>query len=520
MRADGGLRIPGFVEPEVDLNCRHSTGEAATELKPHELRGQPLRRAMSTVTLAWFFGAIWLSATSGTPTTNYASALGASNFQFGVLAALPFVASFLAIPGTFLIEATGRRRLIFFISLFFQRLMWIPIALIPLWIYKTQGDSGKALAANAFLVLMFLMQCGHAFGGMGFIGWMSDLVPPGIRGAYFSRRRQWSLVSSIPAAWGAGWLLDHFALAGNAQVLLEWCSIVFLIAAFFGVLDIVIFLWVPDVATPPKKGDDLMRSWGEPLKNRNFLWFAGFAAAYVFAVAPMGQFTTLFILSQFATDGQATGSNQITQLMLIVAPAAAQLPFLGIWGKAADRMGKRPVLILSSLGLVPVAIVWCFVTPETIWLGYLVSAAGGILWAGVDIANFNIVLEFSGSAAKNGARGGTAYAGAHLVIVSIAGMLGGLAFGLLADWTKDVNWTLPAVGQFTFFHILFLVSAVLRLLAVVVFLPAMHEPEARPTVDALNYVTSNIYNNLLAAMMQPLRIVGIANDGNASGDER
>lgn len=291
------------------------------------------------------------------------------------------------------------------------------------------------------------------------------------------------------------------------------------LACFFGVLDIIIFLWVPDIGTPPKKGVDLVQSWTEPLRNRNFLWFAGFTAAYVFAVAPMGQFATLFILNQLGTDGKAAGSNQITQLMLIVAPAAAQLPFLGIWGKALDRMGKRPVLILAGLGLVPVAIGWCFVTREAIWLGYVVSALGGVLWAGVDIANFNIVLEFSGSAAKNGTRGGTAYAAANSVIVSIAGMLGGLTFGALADWMKDLNLSVPLVGQFTFFHVLFLASAVLRLLAVVVFLPSMHEPEARPAVEALRYMTSNIYNNLFAAMMQPLRLVGIAGDGDGETSE-
>ena len=334
---------------------------------------------MFLVTLAWFFGAFWMSATAGAAPTNYATALGASNFQFGVLAALPFVASFLTLPGTLLIEATGKRKVIFLICLLFQRLMWIPIALVPLWIYKTHGDAGRAWAANAFLGLIFLMQCGQAFGGMGWIGWMSDLIPPGIRGTYFSRRRQWGLLSSIPAALGAGWLLDHYALTNNAEILLTWCAVVFLVACVFGTLDIVVFFWVPDVPTAPKKGDHLMRSWGEPLRNRNFLWFAGFVAAYVFAVAPMGPFATKFIMTQLGagdvTGGQSKGLNQITQLMLIVAPSAAQLLVFGVWGKAADRMGKRPVLILASLGMVPVAIGWCFITRDTIWLGYVVSGA-------------------------------------------------------------------------------------------------------------------------------------------------
>lgn len=196
---------------------------------------------MFLVTLAWFFGAIWISATAGTPQTNYAKSLGASNFQFGVLSALPFIASFLSLPGTLLIEATGQRKKIFLIGLFFQRLMWIPIALVPLWIYKSHGDAGKPVAVIFFLVMIFMMHCGQAIGGPGWMGWMSDLVPPQIRGTYFSRRRQWGLLSAIPAAWGAGWLLDHYALTTDSAVVMTWCAVVFLVACFFGTLDIITF---------------------------------------------------------------------------------------------------------------------------------------------------------------------------------------------------------------------------------------------------------------------------------------
>lgn len=475
---------------------------------------------MFLVTLGWFFGAIWMSATAGTPQTNFAKQLGASNFQFGVLAALPFLASFLSLPGTLLIEATGQRKKIFLIALFFQRLMWIPIALVPIWIFRTQGDAGKPLAVTLFLMMIFLMHAGNAVGGPGWMGWMSDLIPPQIRGNYFSRRRQWGLVSAIPAAWGAGWLLDHYALTTDATVVMTWCAVVFLIACLFGVLDIAIFVRVPDVPTEPKRGSDLLRAWGEPLHNRNYLWFAGFIATLIFAISFMGQFVTLFIMRQLGADdagGQSKGMNQITQIMLLVAPQIAQLLVFPYWGKAADRMGKRPLLVLASLGLVPVGIAWCFVTRETIWLGYVLSALGGALWAGVDVANFNMVLEFSGSS-NSKTKGGTAYVAVNAVIINIAGCLGGLCSGAIAEWLKDLHWQVPWIGAFTFFHVLFILSGVLRLVAVVVFLPYMHEPEARPTVEALRYMTSNIYNNLFAAVMQPLRLVGFRGDeGETAG---
>jgi len=341
---------------------------------------------------------------------------------------------------------------------------------------------------------------------------MSDLIPPGIRGTYFSRRRQWGLVSAIPAAWGAGWLLDHFAGNGDTMTMLSWCAVVFIVAGAFGLVDIIIFHWVPDVPTPPKKGTDLLSSWGEPLRNRNYLRFAGFVGTLVFAFAPMGQFVTLYIVTTLGADRETGGLNQITQLMLIVAPSLAQLLVFHIWGKASDRMGKRPVLVLAALGLVPVGIGWCFVNADTIWLGYVLSALGGALWAGIDIVNFNIVMEFSGSASKMGTRGGTAYVAMNSIIINVAGCLGGLAWGGIAELCERLNLQLPLVGTFTFFHVLFILSGILRLLAVVVFLPHLHEPEARPTMEALRYMTSNVYNNLFSAIMQPLRIIGLPMD--------
>ena len=55
-----------------------------------------------------------------------------------------------------------------------------------------------------------------------------------------------------------------------------------------------------------------------------------------------------------------------------------------------------PVLAIASLGLVPIGLGWCLVSPGCLWLGYLLSAAGAALWAGVEVANLNLVLEMAG----------------------------------------------------------------------------------------------------------------------------
>jgi len=243
------------------------------------------------------------------------------------------------------------------------------------------------------------------------------------------------------------------------------------------------------------------------LRNRSFLWFGGFVATLTFAVSFMGQFVTLFLIEKLHI------SNRTTQLMLLIAPMAAQLITLPAWGVAVDRFGKRPVLAISSLALVPVAFGWCLMngTNHTfaLWIGYFLAAAGAGLWAGVEVANFNLVLEFSG--AGDGGAPGTSYVAVNSVIINIAGCAGGLASGFVAQSLKNWTWQtgLPWLGTFSFYEVLFALSGVLRFLSVIVFLPRIHEPEARPAHEALRFMTANIYNNLFNAIFLPLRMVGI-----------
>src|SRR5581483_4908048 len=115
---------------------------------------------------------------------------------------------------------------------------------------------------------------------------------------------------------------------------------------------------------------------------------------------------------------------------------------------------------------------------------FVLSALGGLLWAGVEVANFNLVLEMSGGgvAGRDGEAGGSGFAAVNSVIINIAGCLGGLASGVIAEQLRHWHWTPPALGfkTFNFYDVLFALSGVLRLLAVVIFLPHIHEPAARP----------------------------------------
>jgi MFS family permease len=464
-----------------------------------------VRRSLGIVTLGWVFGSVWMNSTSGAPLTLFAKGLGATPFQFGLLSALPFIASLVSMPASLLIERTGQRKSIFLRGLYTQRLMWFVIALAPVLMVSWYGSAAAPRAMAMVLTLMFLMHAAGAFGAPAWVSWMADVVPERLRGKYFSRRRQCGIMSAIPAALIVGWVLDHGAAgaAGGSTAALWVCAGVFAVAAVFGFVDIHVFRYLPETPKPPHKGLELLTALEEPLKNKRFLSFAGFVATLTFAVSFMGQFVTLYLIEKVHVG------NTGTQLMLLVAPMLAQLVVLPVWGKACDRMGKKPVLVVAALGLVPVGMGWCLVTESHPWLGYVMSAAGTALWTGVEMANFNLVLEMS-SAHDGGKGGGSSYVAVNSVIINIAGCLGGFAAGFISQGLAGWSWQpLTGMKAFTFYDVLFALSGFLRLVAVVVFLPFVHEPTARGSTEALRFMCANIYNNLHHALLQPIRCVAV-----------
>ncbi|HZZ42244.1 MAG TPA: MFS transporter [Tepidisphaeraceae bacterium] len=473
---------------------------------PNNPAPQTLRRTLSLITLAWLFGSVWFNATSGTPYTNFAKSLNCSAFEFGLLAAIPYLASLINIPASLLTEATGQRKLLFLLGLYGQRLLWIPIALVPLYMVHLHGVTRSATLTFLFLIL--IMQLSGAVGGPAWLSWMGDIVPTRAAGRYFAARRVWGTFSAIPSALVAGLLLDRYTNTAPLFTSMSWCAAILIVAALFGIADIATFHWVPEVRRPPQKGIHLLQSMRAPLHDRNFLRFGAYVATITFAISFMGQFVTLYILDMLSSNGNPlTHTNTLTQLMVIVAPSVAQLLVFPIWGRCADRMGKRPLLILAGLGLVPVAVGWCFVTAEHIWLGYVLSALGAAFFAGVEVANLNLVLELSVPGQSPGS-GSSGYIAVNSVIVNLAGCLGGISSGLIAQSLQNHHFhIITPFKTFTFYDVLFLLSAVMRLLAIVLFIPFIHESTARPTHEALRFMTGNIYNNLISAAAQPARLL-------------
>src|SRR5262249_56208039 len=69
-----------------------------------------------------------------------------------------------------------------------------------------------------------------------------------------------------------------------------------------------------------------------------------------------------------------------------VAVALVRIIAAPLWGRAVDRLGARPVLVLCSFGVAVVPAIWMLPTPERLWPIALEAVLAGVLWGGHGIA--------------------------------------------------------------------------------------------------------------------------------------
>ena len=450
-----------------------------------------IRASLRLVTFAWMFGAAWMYITTGAVLTRFAQWLEMPKFGFGVLAALPFAGALLQLPTSYMVERHGGRKRTFLIAGIAHRALWVAIALIPWW---ATGERG-------WPALLFVFGLSSVLANVAaptVLAWLADLVPGRIRGRYFSRRLQIGQMVGLVATLIIGYGLDQADRLGE-PTLLNTLMVALCISSICGVLDFVLLSRIDDSQThrpnPHLTIKELLRG---PLADCNFRRFLGFTATLTFAIGFIGQFVWLYVFDVVQM------SNMQANLMLVAVPLLVQMVTFPLWGRLTDRLGQRPVLIIAGLLVINGASAWIFVTPDHWWLGYTAVLLTTAAWPGVELGNLNLLLGMSRSQGEG--RGRSAYIAINSVVVAVAGVASGLFGGLLAEILE--TWQGSLFGwPLTYHGVLFLVSALLRLVAVG-WVCSLTEPGAAGTRAAIRYIMSHVYSNMQQAIFMPTRRLG------------
>jgi MFS family permease len=540
------------------------------------VRRRELRRAMRTITMGWMFGVVWMAITSGVQIKSYARILGFNDFAFGVLAAIPFLATFGQVPATIIVEKTGLRKHLFIYAGTISRLLWLVIAVIP-WILPVPSNSAVLMLLVVLGVSSFLA----SLGGPAWFSWMGDLIPRRIRGRYMANRQLVTGSVQVVAVIGLGVLLDSVTQAQAAEtatgqhLLMVVLSVLLAVSALFGMTDILLFYRVREVLPPRHEKPrppvvDIRVSrpspfgwWSyplyllrygvevfrqviiDPLHDSAFRIYVLYAGIMTFAATVSGWFVILFSM-------ETLGFNKLgVNFQLMVLGPVGGILGSRIWGKLIDRWGRRPVLIVATSGLILSMGSWMLVTrdlPQPAWLSeavasmdhsltqligretsligentsattYIICAfAGGLLggffWTGVGLTQGNIMLGFADGPGRS------KYVAASSVLISIGGVLGGLAGGTITQSLQFLQQHPIGPLQWNNYHAAILASLA-SFAAGILVLIRMPDPGSGRTRDMLRYMTANVFNVVSPRLFYYLRVLGLPDqrredDGDSS----
>jgi MFS family permease len=436
-----------------------------------------LKRSLSLVILGITFGNVFFVVTGGAALTGFLRALGANDLVYGIIMAMPVVGGIVQIFVSIYLENTGNRKFTFLTYGFIQRLLWIPIAFIPLIIPSTY----RGLRIFSITVLITIASASSSASSISFWSWMGDLIPSDIRGSFFSKRTMISTISAVIIGLISGFLLDKVnSFTGFA--------IIFSIVSIFGALDIFCFLWVkhPKMKTSKEK-PNIVKLLLEPLKNKNYMSFIAFIAFWNFGVNFTSPFFNVYMLENLKmTYFSIVTFNQIGGNIVTIL-------FIRKWGRLVDKYGNKPIMTICAYLAFWLPFLWLFATPTNYWMLLVINLISGLIWPGIDMTNLNQSVWLAPE------RNRSMYIAFYTLVTSLIGIAAayvcGGAFMQYATPVFDALKLPFVMGRyFSSFDALFIISAILRLIALLVFLPRYKEPNSKSTLVVLKDFKAKLFN--------------------------
>jgi len=398
----------------------------------------------------------------------FALILGANNLQIGILAAIPFLTQPLQIAAIPLVEKVRRRKLIAIAAWLPAQLLWVPIALIPVFL-----DVPSGAAVSLILGLMAIRGVLHAICNCAWNGWIRDLVPQQILGRYFGRRQALAGLTAMLFGLAAAFFADYWK--GHASLGPESMgyTIPLLIGALtLGLASPLFMSLMPEPLMQPVSGPQpsLLSSIATPFRDKNYRHLMRFLFIWGLAINLATPFFAVYMLQRLGLPLSAV-------IGFSVLGQAANIMFLRVWGNLADRVGIKAVLSVCVSLYALVVLGWVFTTmPDRYFLSIpllvILHILAGIAAAGVSLSTSTIGLKLAPQGQA------TYYLSGAAIALNLGAGLGPLLGGLFADFFSvrefsiDITWIDPSRSlelqalSLTGFDFLFGITFVLAMMTI------------------------------------------------------
>jgi MFS family permease len=426
---------------------------------------QELKRSLNYNIFAITFGMVFFTI-FGVPVgsalfTGFMRILGAGDLVYSVVMALPVLGAISQIFGSYFLETTGKRKFLFLASGFVHRLLWIPVAIIPLFL----GVNMHMTCIWIITVLITISSIASSVTGIAFNSWMGTLIPLEIAGRFFGIRTLISTISGAVAGLCVGAFIDN---VNN----INGFAIVFIIGSLFGVVDIATYFKIkhPPLILSEKK-PSLRNIIIEPFKNRNYLKLALFATVFGFTVNIPAPFFNVYMIENLKMDYFIIAlSNQITA-------SIATILFVRKFGVLVDRYGNKPIVFVGAIGISVVPILWMFTSSSNYSMVFVANFVAGVFWAAYNLGIFNQMLWFAPE------RNRSAYLACFAVLtnvfgVAVAYICGGYFMQYIGPVIDNMNIPFVMGAKLNSYQVMFFISTIMRFVAIAVFFPHVKEEKA------------------------------------------
>jgi MFS family permease len=415
----------------------------------------------SKITLRWLRYAtveggianIFINYTGGVFVTGMALLLGAGDFQIGLLAAIPFLAQVAQIASDRLVRLVGnRKRMVIIFSALGRQFWWL---MLPVLYF------GVDWGLEILLVVAAVSGVGIMAATPAWMSWMADIVPERARGRYFGVRSAVLAAVTVVAVLGGGVILDTTRAAGrepSGYIIIVGVSCVAAVAA------LLTLSRIPDPRGPVQTGFGLSAGLLEPLQNGVFRRLLLAFAAWNLSIGIAAPFFAPHMLNNLGMS--------FTTIAVYSTIAALAAVFLNKpWGRLIDRFGSKPVIAICAFGVAAVPLIWLFPRADFRWILLFEAAYSGAFWTGFNLAAFNIPIANSPKEKR------THYLAFFNVATGAAFFVSSLLGGVLAEAWQNVAF-LIGPQRVVNYHLLFIISAALRLVAGAMLL-GFHEPKEK-----------------------------------------
>jgi MFS family permease len=425
-----------------------------------------LRVSNVDVAFATAFGTL----VSGLFLVGFIQSLGGSDVWIGFLSAIPSLMGLLQIPGAIWGRRFSSYKKYVMPGGLFWRIGYAPLVLLPF------------LPAPPALKLTLLMGC-VLFASVAttlvnpvYNEWIAGMVPENSRGTFFARRN--AIATAVGAVVGIFGALLLDAFRGKGQERLGF-TVVYGLGVVCAIVSMVFFMRMQDLPRPNPVRQGLaegVRTIGKPFGDKNFRRVLIFLGAAVLGQGFAGNLFSAYALESLKLDFKIVQGTAVS--MAIGNVVAARF-----WGFLSDKYGNKPVLAIVATLLATNPIAWLATLPgHTTYNAILLLSTHvlmGMIWSGVNLCQFNIILATAEPEER------ASYIGAGMTITAL---LGGIAPLLGAFMMAGLRGSFDPVVAYKF---VFATSMVLRGAAVLFLIPVDEKGSTglRTALGALRRVT-------------------------------